>query len=241
MTVTAIIQARMGSSRLPGKILKEVNGKALLLHQIERLRQSTMINHLIVATTTESIDDEVVTLCETNGILFYRGSENDVLERYYKAWEKFGGNTVVRLTSDCPLIDPKVVDETINYYKNNQFDYVSNTIERTFPRGLDTEVFSSDALKVIYEEASLARDREHVTAYMYTNPTKFKIGSFKGDTDYSKYRWTVDTEEDFQLIKNIFEVYHGNENQLNLLNIVQLMEENPQWFYINDFIEQKKI
>lgn len=241
MTVTAIIQARMGSSRLPGKILKEVNGKALLLHQIERLRQSTMINQLIVATTTESIDDEIVTLCETNGILFYRGSENDVLERYYKAWENFGGNTVVRLTSDCPLIDPKVVDETINYYKNNQFDYVSNTIERTFPRGLDTEVFSSNALKIIYEEASLARDREHVTAYMYTNPTKFKIGSYKGATDYSKYRWTVDTEEDFQLIKNIFEAYHGNENQLNLLNVVQLMEENPQWFYINDFIEQKKI
>lgn len=241
MSVTAIIQARMGSSRLPGKILKEVNGKSLLLHQILRLRESKEINQLVIATTTEVQDDEIVSFCKKHDVLYYRGSEQDVLDRYYHTWMKFGGDLVVRLTSDCPLIDVEIVDQTINCYKKNTYDYVSNTIERTFPRGLDTEVFSSEVLVEIHKKATLPRDREHVTAYIYTHPEQFKIGSYKGQEDYSKYRWTVDTEEDFQLIKNMLEAFKGKENQLDLVNGVKIMENNPSWYYMNDFIEQKKI
>lgn len=241
MTVTAIIQARMGSSRLPGKILKEVNGKSLLLHQINRLRLCKEIDQIVIATTTEKIDHQIVTFCEKNNVLFYRGSEQDVLDRYYRAWEQYGGDTVVRLTSDCPLIDPETVDEILTFFKANQFDYVSNTIDRTYPRGLDTEVFTREVLETIHEKAYLERDREHVTAYIYTNPNQFNIGSFIGKEDYSKYRWTVDTEEDFQLIKNIFEAFTGKEEQLILSNIVKVMEENSEWIHLNDFIEQKKI
>lgn len=241
MTVTAIIQARMGSSRLPGKVLKEVNGKPLLLHQIERLKTCRWIDQLLVATTNEQQDNQIVEFCEKYNINVFRGSENNVLERYYKAWEKFGGETIVRLTSDCPIIDAEIVDETIKYYLNNNFDYVSNTLERTFPRGLDTEVFSADALKVSYNSAILERDKEHVTPYIYTNPDKFKMGSYKGQTDYSQYRWTVDTEEDFELIERLLNTYIGKENELNLITAVNLMKENPAWFEINREIEQKKI
>ena len=241
MTVTAIIQARMGSSRLPGKVLKEVNGKPLLLHQIERLKTCRWIDQLLVATTNEQQDNQIVEFCEKYNINVFRGSENNVLERYYKAWEKFGGETIVRLTSDCPIIDAEIVDETIKYYLNNNFDYVSNTLERTFPRGLDTEVFSADALKVSYNAAILERDKEHVTPYIYTNPDKFKMGSYKGQTDYSQYRWTVDTAEDFELIERLLNAYIGKENELNLITAVNLMKENPAWFEINREIEQKKI
>lgn len=241
MTVTAIIQARMGSSRLPGKVLKEVNGKPLLLHQIERLKTCRWIDQLLIATTNDQQDNQIVEFCEKYNLAVFRGSENNVLERYYKAWEKFGGETIVRLTSDCPIIDAEIVDETIKYYLNNNFDYVSNTLERTFPRGLDTEVFSVDALKVSYNSAILERDKEHVTPYIYTNPDKFKMGSYKGQTDYSQYRWTVDTAEDFELIERLLNAYIGKENELNLITAVNLMKENPVWFEINREIEQKKI
>ena len=241
MTVTAIIQARMGSSRLPGKVLKEVNGKPLLLHQIERLKTCRWIDQLLIATTNDQQDNQIVEFCEKYNLAVFRGSENNVLERYYKAWEKFGGETIVRLTSDCPIIDAEIVDETIKYYLNNNFDYVSNTLERTFPRGLDTEVFSADALKVSYNSAILERDKEHVTPYIYTNPDKFKLGFYKGEKNYSKYRWTVDTEEDFELINLLLNEYKGKEMDLKLKEAIRLMEANPNWFEINREIEQKKI
>ncbi|MFJ8261828.1 cytidylyltransferase domain-containing protein [Rummeliibacillus sp. NPDC094406] len=241
MSVSAIIQARMGSSRLPGKILKEVNGKPLLLHQIERLRQCKEIDQLIIATTVEEQDNQIFEFCNHHNVSIFRGSENNVLERYYETWKQFGGDVIVRLTSDCPIIDYKIVDKTIRFFLDNEFDYVSNTIERTFPRGLDTEVFSVATLETTYKQAKLERDKEHVTAYIYTHPEKFKIGSYKGEINYSKYRWTVDTEEDFALIKNLFEAYKGKENQLDLASAVRLMEQNPAWFLINEHIEQKKI
>lgn len=241
MKVTAIVQARMGSTRLPGKILKEVNGKPLLLHQIERLMRSKLINNLIIATTLNEQDDEVVDFCRKHNIDYYRGSEDNVLERYYKTWEQYGGEAIVRLTSDCPIIDPEIVDKTIQYFLDNSYDYVSNTVKRTFPRGLDTEIFSSKTLKLAYEQAMLDRDKEHVTAYIYTHLTDFNIGHYKNDKDLSAYRWTVDTEEDFELIKRILEAFDGQEEKLTLNSAAKLMEENPSWININKHIEQKKI
>lgn len=241
MKILAIIQARMGSSRLPGKVLKQVNGQPLLLHQVHRLKKCQNIHQIVIATTIKPEDDQIVKLCENNNIDLFRGSEDDVLGRYYRAWGEFGGDIIVRLTSDCPLIDPDVVDGTIQYYLDNTFDYISNTIERTFPRGLDTEVFSSEVLEVAFNNATLIRDREHVTAYVYTHPEIFNIGMYKDEDDYSFYRWTVDTEEDFQLIEKIFEAYKGKEEKLNYSAVVTLMENNPQWRKINEHIEQKKI
>ncbi|GEK33619.1 cytidylyltransferase domain-containing protein [Kurthia sibirica] len=241
MGVTAIIQARMGSTRLPGKIMKQVNGKSLLLHQIERIRKCKNIDRIIIATTIEEQDDEIVKFCEHNRIHYYRGAEHDVLARYYETWKAYGGETIVRLTSDCPIIDSEVVDDTIQYFKKNSFDYVSNTIERTFPRGMDTEVFSSSVLEKTYHEASLISEKEHVTAYIYTHANLFSIGSYKAQKDYSKYRWTVDTDEDFLVVKNLIETSARQKLPLNLLNAVKLMEHNPDWFDINAHIEQKKI
>lgn len=241
MTVTAIIQARMGSSRLPGKVLKEINGKPLLLHQINRLKKCRKIDNLVVATTLENQDNQLVEFCNKYNINVFRGSEENVLERYYGAWNQFGGETIVRLTSDCPIIDPDIVDETINYFLINDFDYVSNTLERTFPRGLDTEVFTAKALKNSYKFAILDRDKEHVTPYIYTNSDKFRLGCYKGKENYSKYRWTVDTKEDFELINLLLNVYKGKETDLKLKDAIKLMEANPQWFEINREIEQKKI
>ncbi|WP_342531955.1 glycosyltransferase family protein [Lysinibacillus sp. FSL R5-0849] len=241
MRIVAIIQARMGSTRLPGKILKKVNGRSLLSYQLERLQQSNYINDLVIATTIDEKDDLIVEFCKKNNILWFRGSEEDVLARYYETAKTFKADVIVRITSDCPIIDVQVVDKTIWNFMDNNFEYVSNTVERTYPRGLDTEVFTFAALEKAYNEATLARDREHVTAYFYTNPDVFKVGSVQNEVDYSKYRWTVDTEEDFQLIKNIIEKLFFKNPQFTLHDTVNLMEANPDWFYINAHIEQKKL
>lgn len=241
MKIVAIIQARMGSTRLPGKILKKVNGRPLLSYQLERLQQSKYINDLVIATTINEKDDLIVEFCKGNKALWFRGPEEDVLARYYEAAKTFKADIIVRITSDCPIIDVQVVDKTIRNFIDNNFEYVSNTLERTYPRGLDTEVFTFAALEKAYNEAILERDREHVTAYFYTNPDVFKIGSVRNTVDYSKYRWTVDTEEDFQLMKNIIEKLYSENSQFTLLDTVKLMEANPDWFYINSHIEQKKL
>ncbi|HBQ25201.1 MAG TPA: acylneuraminate cytidylyltransferase, partial [Syntrophomonas sp.] len=168
MKTIIIVQARMTSTRLPGKVLKEVLGKPLLEYQIERLRQVRLADELVIATTTNDTDQPIVELCEHLGGAYYRGSEEDVLSRYYEAATQFKADAVVRVTSDCSLIDPGVMDEVIGLYINNRdnYDYVSNTLERTYPRGLDTEVFSMAALEKAYKEAGEQPDREHVTLFM---------------------------------------------------------------------------
>ncbi|GED63645.1 cytidylyltransferase domain-containing protein [Lysinibacillus fusiformis] len=241
MRIVAIIQARMGSTRLPGKILKKVNGRPLLSYQLERLQQSNYINDLVIATTLNEKDDLIVEFCKKNNILWFRGSEKDVLARYYETAKTFKADAIVRITSDCPIIDVQVVDKTIQYFVDNNYEYVSNTVDRTYPRGLDTEAFTFEALEKAYKEAVMERDREHVTAYFYTNPDVFKISSVRNETDYSKYRWTVDTEEDFQLIKNIIEKLYNDNPNFTFHDTVKLMEANPDWFYINAHIEQKKL
>lgn len=242
MKVTAIIQARMGSTRLPGKILKKVNGKPLLFYQLERIKGSKLIDEIVIATTTNHQDNEIVSFCEQYGVSYYRGSETDVLSRYFNTAVKFNADIIVRLTSDCPIIDVEVVDKTIQYFLELDYcDYVSNTLERTFPRGLDTEVFSYIALEKAYKEAYLERDREHVTPYFYSNQNIFVVGSLKNNINYSKYRLTVDTEEDFELIKLIINALFSKKPNFTLIDIVKLMEKNPQWFNINSHIEQKKL
>lgn len=243
MKVLVIIQARMGSTRLPGKILKKVNGKPLLAYQLERVQQSKCIDKIVIATTIEQKDEPIVEFCEQYGVEYYRGSENDVLARYYEAAEQFGGDIIVRLTSDCPIIDPIVIDETIRYYIDHasEFDYVSNTIERTYPRGLDTEVFSRDALEKSYKDATLERDREHVTAYIYSNPEKFRIGSITNPQNLGHYRWTVDTTEDFQLVELILSSLYSENQLFYMSDVIDLLDQHPDWVQLNSHIEQKKL
>ena len=243
MKVVAIIQARMGSTRLPGKILKKVMDKTLLEYQLERVQQSTLIDEIIVATTEKEQDQAIVKLCEQLGQKVYRGSENDLLSRYYGAAIQRKADVVVRLTSDCPLIDPKVIDGVIQLYLKRQvdIDYASNTLERTYPRGLDTEVFSFEALQKAHEQALLERDREHVTTYIYTNLSEFRLVNFTCGQSLGSHRWTVDTEEDFELIKRILEHLYPNNPQFTMQDVLDLLKINPTWVDINAHIEQKKL
>ena len=243
MKILAIIQARMGSTRLPGKIMKEVNGKPLLLYQLERVKKSKLIDKIVIATTTTKKDDLIINFCEQYNVDCYRGSEEDVLARYYEASQQFGGEVIVRLTSDCPIIDPSIIDKTIKYYIDNlpYYDYVSNTIERTYPRGMDVEVFSIKALRKAFLESKLKADREHGTAYMYSKAYKLNIGSVSNNLDLSKHRWTVDTIEDFKLIETILHNLNIENRMFKMEDVINLLDNNPDWFKLNAHIEQKKI
>lgn len=164
--LAAIIQARMGSTRLPKKVMLNILEKPILWHVINRVSKASLIDKLIVATTTNNEDDAIVEFCKNNGILFFRGSENDVLDRYYQCAKEYNITDIARITADCPLHDPNVIDMIIKEYMGNDYDYVSNSIEYTFPDGLDVEIFSFDALKIAWENAKLVSEREHVTPYM---------------------------------------------------------------------------
>jgi len=243
LKIAAIIQARMGSTRLSGKILKTVNEKTLLEYQLERIKAVKNIDQIIVATTIKDNEQPIVELCEKLGIDYYRGSEQDVLSRYYETARKYKVDVIVRLTSDCPIIDPEIIDKVINLYLNNEgsVDYVSNTLERTYPRGLDTEVFSFEALSKAYHDAVLQRDREHVTAYFYTNPELFKLQGLKNEESCGYHRWTVDTNEDFELIRKIIESLYPINKNFRMNDVIALINKNMKWKEINEHIEQKKL
>lgn len=243
MKVAAIIQARMGSTRLPGKVLKKVLGKTLLDYQIERVKRAKTIDEIIIATTTKESDDPIAQICQQLSIPYYRGSEEDVLSRYYEAATKFNVDVVVRLTSDCPIIDPNIIDKVVEHYLENKdrYDYVSNTLTRTYPRGLDTEVMLYEVLKRVHEEAKELVYREHVTAYIYHHPDQFRLCNVSNEKNESKHRWTVDTEEDFELIEKIISKLYPENTYFNMDDVLKLIDENPTWIDINSHIEQKKL
>jgi len=243
MKVVCIIQARVGSTRLPKKVLKKVHGKTVLEHDIDRIKRVKNIDEIVIATTTEDKDIEIAKEAERLNTPYFRGSESDVLSRYYYAAKEHEADVVVRLTSDCPLLDPKVTEAIIAYYLDNmdRYDYVSNTLERSYPRGLDTEVFSFKVLERAFNEAVLERDREHVTPYLYLNKDKFNLGSYKSEVDYSENRWTLDTEEDFTLINKIYDALYSKNQFFGMQEILELLKEQPELKEINREIEQKKI
>lgn len=243
MKIGAIIQARMGSTRLTGKVMKDLEGKTVLEHVIDRVRQSKMIDEIIIATSTHDRDNVIETEALRCGVKVFRGSEEDVLSRYYYAATENGLDVVVRITSDCPLIDSKVLDEVIECYVNNDYDIVSNAgsdlSKRTYPRGLDTEVFSFNVLKNAFTNAKENYQREHVTPYIYEN--SIGVYYYKNDIDYSRNRWTLDTDEDFKLISEIYKHLYRGKHDFYLSDIVKLFEVKPELFNINAHIEQKKL
>lgn len=242
MNIICIIQARVGSSRLPNKIFLDLEGKPVLARVIERLQRSQFINKIVIASPDKEADDKIENFISDNykDVGVYRGSENDVLDRYYKAAEKFKADIIVRITSDCPLIDPEVVDKIIKNFLDKKIEYVSNVLgERTYPRGLDTEVFTFEVLKRIWREAREADDREHVTLYLRKHPEFFRAFNVRNEEDYSRFRLTLDEENDYELIKLVYKnLFQKNEN-FGLREIMELFKKEPTLAKINLAIEQK--
>lgn len=243
MKIAAIIQARMGSTRLSGKVMKELKGKTVLSHVIERVKQSKFIEEIIIATTIHKRDDIIEKEALNCGCKVFRGSEEDVLSRYYYAAKENNIDVIIRITSDCPLIDPFVIDEIIEFYLKGTYDLVTNAgsdlMQRTYPRGLDTEVFSFEVLENTFLNGKESYHREHVTPFIYEDSKK--IYYYKNKVDYSKHRWTLDTEEDYKLISEIYNRLYKGTHDFYLTDIIELFTEEPDLFTINAHIEQKKI
>jgi spore coat polysaccharide biosynthesis protein SpsF (cytidylyltransferase family) len=240
MKTIAIIQARMGSNRLPGKVLMDIGGKTALERVVNRLRRSTLLNDILVATTDSAADNAILGECERLCVASFRGSEDDVLDRYYQAAQVCEAEAVVRITSDCPLVDPVLLDETIGAFRGQQADYASNTIVHTYPRGLDVEIFSRTALERAWAEARNPYEREHVTPYFYEHPTFFRIASIRAGTDNSHFRWTLDTSDDLKLIREIYSRF-GDQDTFGWQEALALMEREPELGEMNAHILQKSL
>lgn len=242
MKVVAIIQARMGSTRLPGKVIKEILGKPVILWDLDRVSFSKLIDEIVVAIPYGKENDIIVdTIKEYNDkIVTTRGSENDVLDRYYQAAVQTNADVVVRITSDCPLIDPAVVDNVIEQFLNDDCEYCSNSLTRTYPRGLDTEVFSFKALEKAWNEATKDYEREHVTPYIIDNPDKFKLLNVANDIDLSHLRWTMDTKKDYMFIEAIYKKITSTKKIFYMGDILELLNHEPELIDINKHIVQKK-
>lgn len=241
--IYAMIQARMGSSRLPGKVMKEVLGKPILQHIIERLDFCNEIDKIIVITSDEAENEPIRELCDNLSVDCFSGNEFDVLDRYYQAAIVLNlndGDNIVRITADCPLIDPKIVDEVIRKHLEGNFDYTNNTLIRSFPDGLDCEVFTVPILKEMWDTAKLKSEREHVTLFIKNNPDNYNLGNIKQDCDLSDLRWTVDEKEDFILIKKIYECLYDEEKIFLMEDILELFNNNPSLLKINDMYERNE-
>ena len=238
----AIIQARMGSTRLPNKVLSDIVGRPMLWHILNRVKKSEFIDDIILATTTDKKDDDIVEFAKEHGIIIFRGSNDDVLDRYYQAANENNVKNIVRITADDPLKDPDVIDKIIKIYKKNGLDYVSNTIEPTYPLGLDTEVFSFEALERAWNEADKKFEREHVTPYIWMNPDKFDILNvrYEGE-DLSDLRWTVDTKEDLCFARAVYDKLFKDEKVFLMNDVLNLLEKYPEISRINDKVRGKNI
>ncbi len=233
--IGTIIQARVGSTRLPGKVLKEVLGKPLLILMLERVKKAKQLEKIIVAIPESNENDLIEKIVEENGFEVYRGSEDDVLERYFLAAKEFGIDPIVRLTSDCPLIDPKIVDQGIKIYKKNDgCDYITNIVDRTYPDGEDIEIISFKALENAFNNAIDKHDREHVTTYIGCRENEFKHKNFKYHKNLSHLRWTVDYPEDFEFVTRVFEeLYPKKGISFTMEDILELLKEKPEIEKIN--------
>lgn len=243
MKTVAIIQARLGSTRLPGKVMRPLAGRPMIDWVVNRTQVSTQVNQVVVATTTESSDDPLVEYCEQRDWAVVRGSEQDVLSRYVLAAEKFGADNVVRITSDCPLIDPQIVDDVVSkLLEHPANEYACNFFpDRRFPRGLDAEAFTMETLERADQLAIDPAHREHVTLMIYRHPERFRIASVTHEIDLSNYRWTVDTAEDFALVEKVMTSIQamGLAEDAGLEQFLQLFKQNPDWHLINQSIVQK--
>ena len=232
----AIIQTRLSSTRLPGKVLKSIMSKDLLTHVVDRLKKVEEISEIVIATTNEEQDDLLVNWCEERNLNYFRGSSENVLSRFYECAKKYGADTIIRVTSDNPLVDPNVVSMVVKKFYTEKLDYCSNNLHRTFPHGLDVEVFSFSSLETSHENAVEQADIEHVTQYIKKRPEQFKIENVQLEKDYSFIRITVDEDEDLQLIK-ILMMMKGEG--ILIEEIIKIFEEVPALLNINKSSKEK--
>ena len=238
MTVAVLIQARIASKRLPRKIMAEISGKPMLWHVINRVKQAENIDEIILITTKNIEDNLTVEVAESCGVNTFRGSEKDVLDRFYRAAIKYDINVIVRVTADCPVIDPQIIDTMVNYYmKHPDLDCVGMGDPNPCPDGLDTELFTFKSLKTAFKDAKLESEREHVTPYLWKHPDKFKIEyMFKAKKNLAKYRWTVDEESDLKFIREIYKRLYKKGEIFHTKDILELLSRNPELMEINSGI-----
>lgn len=243
MKIVATIEARMTSSRLPGKILLPILGKPTLELLIERVSKVRQINQIVVATTSNHSDDIVEELAHRLGVGCFRGSEDDVLDRVLKAAQSYNAHIIVEITGDCPLIDPNVIESLIEIFLNNSYDYVSNTLKQTYPNGLDTQVFSVKTLEEVAHLTMDPVDHEHVSLYIYEHPEKYSLFNMESGLPekYWDLRLTVDTIEDFELIRSIYEELYLEKPNFSLGDILDLLDRKPELITINKHIQQKTV
>jgi spore coat polysaccharide biosynthesis protein SpsF len=241
-SVVAIIQARMGSSRLPGKVLKDLCGEPLLLREVVRVRRAQTIGQVVVATTVDPQDTPIVDMCRSYGVPCFRGDPHDVLDRYCRAAQLFNAETIVRLTGDCPLIDPREIDRTVRAFFDANVDFAANRLpppwKRTTPIGMDTEVVGFENLSRAWREAKSKYAREHVMPYFYEKEGRFEILLVEHEPDLSEYRLTVDTVEDLALIRKIYTHFEGSE-EFSLGEVVALLKAHPEWVALNAQVTPK--
>lgn len=244
MTTLAVIQARMASTRLPGKVMRQLCGRSVLGHDIQRVQCARGLTGIVVATTTRREDDTVAQEAERYGTRVYRGSEDDVLARYFHAAR--GADVVVRVTADCPLFDPELLDVMIERFQaaaaaGRRVDYLSNTLIRTFPRGLDAEIFTYAALKTAYDEARESYEREHVTPYLYLHPERFVLENHASERDLSHLRWTLDTPDDLRFIEEVYDALYREGEIFSMAAVLALLEARPELVRINAHVRQKTL
>jgi len=240
MRIITIIQARMGSTRLPGKVMLDLCGKTVLARVVQRVRRSPLAGDVVVATTTKPADDVVAEECRRLAVKVFRGSESDVLDRYYNAAKQSRADAIVRICSDCPLIDPEIVNQTIESFLDKKVDYASNALDRTYPRGLDTEIMTWHALVRCWREAQALYQRSHVTPYIYENPGQFRIVRVRGHEDYSDYRWTLDTAEDLAFIRAVYGRME-DKGGFSWRDVLGVLQKEPELMGLNQHVLQKAL
>jgi len=240
MNVVAIIQARMGSSRLPGKVLAEVGGWTMLARAVGRVRQATLVDKVVVATTTAADDDRIVEECNRLAVACFRGQQEDVLDRFHRAAGACGAEAVVRITADCPLIDPELIDQVVRAFVDRQPDFAANTLRRTYPRGLDTEVMTAAALARAWREAQKPYQRTHVTPFIYEHPEHFRLLAVTGREDLSGGRWTVDSPEDLDFVRAVYRRL-GDEGAFSWRDVCRLLADEPSLAELNRAVRQKSL
>lgn len=233
MKATVIIQARMNSTRLPGKIFMELADKKVLEHVVLRARAAQNVQRVIVATTTSAADDPVVEFCRQAGIDVFRGQEDDVLDRYYQTAQAFKAPRIARVTADCPVLDPGILDRTIMHHFSTKADYTSNILHPTFPDGLDVEVFTFNALETAWKNAKLKSEREHVTPYIRNHPQEFRQSEVVNDVDLSAKRWTLDDPKDYEFLKAVFSGLYKGNSLFGMNDILKYVEKFPELEYLN--------
>lgn len=238
-----IVQARMGSSRLPGKVLLPIAGRPMLSYQLERLREAVRPARLVVATSTEPADEAIAALCATEGVDCVRGPEQDVLRRFALAARMARADAVARITADCPLVDPELIDEAVAAIEDpaQPPDFVSNMLEPRWPLGMAVEVTSAAALFEADREAADPEEREHVMPFIWRRPERYRLASLTRSPDLSHHRWTVDTPEDFELVSRIIAELYPRRPRFRMADVLALLERNPSWSSINRHVPQKTI